>query len=195
MSASKNQVRLPSVRQGSLEWRSDAGPSISRPDPSAPPSSPPAHLPRASCMTGALHETSTRWRERLTTRALAAHNALTLPPVPRRAKQVQARAVVTRVQDLAPGLRRITLGANEFTGFQVVAPDEYAALVIPPPGGELMMPAPDRSDVRSRRHPSAGVPSGRSVVHDRLRPRRRHAGHRHTHPRGKRSGFALGARC
>lgn len=57
--------------------------------------------------------------------------------------------VVSRVDDLGAGVRRLTFAAEELTRFERVGADEYFGLVMPRPGTPLVLPDPRRRDVRA----------------------------------------------
>lgn len=66
------------------------------------------------------------------TRAAMAHGRLTMARVIERDVHVQIRCDVSAVQELGPGMRRITLASPELRTFTCSGPDEYFGLMMPP---------------------------------------------------------------
>lgn len=56
---------------------------------------------------------------------------------------------VTAVRDVAEHVRRVTFSAAEFEQYKPLGYDEYFGLMMPPSGGELVMPDPETINVRS----------------------------------------------
>ncbi|WP_377638991.1 siderophore-interacting protein [Oryzobacter terrae] len=63
--------------------------------------------------------------------------------------QPQFEMTVVGVEDLGAGMRRVTFEAPGLTGFECCGPDEYFGLVLPRPGGALVMPDPEPLNVRA----------------------------------------------
>lgn len=77
----------------------------------------------------------------------AASRNMDLPE--REERHEQVRATVVGVRELAPNLRRLTLGGDGFGGMALNGADEYVGLIMPRPGHELEMPDPDIANVRA----------------------------------------------
>lgn len=69
--------------------------------------------------------------------------------VAERTGHAQFEATVAGVRDLNASMKRITLAAPEFTGYELAGPDEYFGLLMPGPDGRLHMPDGERVNVRA----------------------------------------------
>ena len=69
--------------------------------------------------------------------------------VAERTGHAQFEATVAAVRDLNASMRRITLAAPEFTGYDLAGPDEYFGLLMPGTDGQLHMPDAERVNVRA----------------------------------------------
>ncbi|MHA6523881.1 siderophore-interacting protein [Tessaracoccus sp. G1721] len=58
-------------------------------------------------------------------------------------------AEVVAVGSPSVSVRRITLNAEEFAGYGTVAADEFFGLLMPGPSGRLVLPDPDRVNIRA----------------------------------------------
>lgn len=66
-----------------------------------------------------------------------------------RPEEAQFEVTVTRVVELNPVMRRITVTAPELSGYSLLGPDEYFGLLMPGADGQLHLPDPERSNVRA----------------------------------------------
>ena len=66
-----------------------------------------------------------------------------------RPEESQFVVTVTRVQQLNPVMRRVTLAAPELRTYSLLGPDEYFGLLMPGADGHLHLPDPERSNVRA----------------------------------------------
>lgn len=69
--------------------------------------------------------------------------------VAERKGHAQFEATVAAVRELNASMRRITLAAPEFTGYDLAGPDEYFGLLMPGPDGRLHLPDAERVNVRA----------------------------------------------
>ncbi|NYF98566.1 siderophore-interacting protein [Janibacter cremeus] len=69
--------------------------------------------------------------------------------VAERTSHAQFEASVAAVRELNSSMRRITLAAPEFTGYDLAGPDEYFGLLVPGADGALHMPDGERYNVRA----------------------------------------------
>lgn len=69
--------------------------------------------------------------------------------VAQRTGHAQFRANVAAVRELNASMRRITLAAPEFTGYELAGPDEYFGLLVPGADGQLHLPDGERVNVRA----------------------------------------------
>lgn len=58
------------------------------------------------------------------------------------------RAQITGITKLAPMLLRLTIHSADLKQFDLLGPDEYFGLVMPPPGKDLILPTSNRLDLR-----------------------------------------------
>jgi NADPH-dependent ferric siderophore reductase len=110
--------------------------------------------------------------ERLQRKVLDKAVSLVMAPTADRAVFDQFTMTVTATVDLAPRIRRITFGADEFADYLHTGADEYFGLLMPPPGTTVpAMPDEDRLNIRQaiRRLPEDQRPDLRWYTIRRLR--------------------------
>ncbi len=67
-----------------------------------------------------------------------ASQAMALPP--QRDEPIQFIAKVIRIEDVTPSFRRVTFFSADFKEFELMGPDEYFGLLMPPPGRDVVLP-------------------------------------------------------
>lgn len=87
--------------------------------------------------------------EKAQSRIAKATNRGAMASVPESVGHRLIEAEVVAVGSPVPSVRRITLRAEGFVGLRFAGADEYFGLLIPGPSGRLVLPDPDRLDIRA----------------------------------------------
>ena len=88
-------------------------------------------------------------KDRVVLGAARAYARRTMADYAERPEESQFTVTVSRVVDLNPVMRRITLSAPELTRYELLGPDEYFGLLMPGADGRLHLPDPERTNVRT----------------------------------------------
>lgn len=88
-------------------------------------------------------------KDRVVLGAARVYARRTMADYAERAEESQFEVTVTRVVELNPVMRRITLSAPEIRDYSLLGPDEYFGLLMPGADGRLHLPDPERSNVRA----------------------------------------------
>lgn len=90
-------------------------------------------------------------KDRVVLGAARAYARRTMADYAERPEESQFTVTVSRVVDLNPVMRRITLSAPELTRYELLGPDEYFGLLMPGADGRIA-PARPRADQCAHRH-------------------------------------------
>lgn len=88
-------------------------------------------------------------KDRVVLGAARAYARRTMADYTERPEESQFAVTVTRVVQLNPVMRRVTLAAPELRTYPLLGPDEYFGLLMPGADGQLHLPDPERTNVRA----------------------------------------------
>ena len=88
-------------------------------------------------------------KDRVVLGAARVYARRTMADYAERAEESQFEVTVTRVVELNPVMRRITLSAPEIRDYSLLGPDEYFGLFMPPADAPVVTPPDDERDPRS----------------------------------------------